>query len=643
MGGRVGDPSDAGLVSDREAGKVGSVKPYYKWGTVAGLLIIGGVVGAVLVAGAVARASGRESYERFRQISADIASTLQLAIQHQDDLVVNGAAFIASNPDASNMEFVRWARSVRALERYPELQGIGEVVIVSAAQLPAFAARVVADPPHPLGPDGRFHVVPPGDRPSYCFSSASFSRAAEGVPAGFDFCATNVSSLAARDTGQGSYEPFPVGGNIWLGVESPVYRGGLIPPTVAGRRAAFQAWLGVSVVPGVVLERALQGHAGTAVTLRYHAEGSGRPDAVFSAGNAPSGARSATIDLRNGWTVQTFAAVAGSGLLADPSALGLLISGVVLSLLLGVLVFVLGTGRARALRMVLERTAQLRGAQAQLVDAARQAGMAEIAVNVLHNVGNVLNSVNVSADLVCRKVRGSKSAGLAKAVALMREHDADLGDFLTTDSRGRALPGYLDQLATTLAGERESLDEELMRLTKGVEHIKEIVSAQQSLAGVPGVLEPVRLNELFDDALRMSGILDDDQVRLIRDVPDAGSVSVDRHRVLLVLLNLIANSIHAMKRNGDRPRELYLQAEMIDGEAARIRVVDNGEGIAPENLTRIFEHGFTTHADGHGFGLHSSALAAIEMGGTLSVHSDGPGAGAAFTLQVPVHVLVSTA
>jgi signal transduction histidine kinase len=289
------------------------------------------------------------------------------------------------------------------------------------------------------------------------------------------------------------------------------------------------------------------------------------------------------------------------------------------------------------------RTEQLRGAQEQLVDAARQAGMAEIAVNVLHNVGNVLNSVNVSANLVGQKVRGSKSAGLGKAVALIREHDGDLAEFLTTDARGKALPGYLDTLAATRASERQSIDAELLRLTSGVTHIKEIVNAQQSLAGLSNVLEPVRLGDLVDDALRMSGILADDRVRLTRDVPDTGSLPLDRHRVLLVLLNLIGNSTHAMKRNGDRPRELSLQAEVIDGQAVRISVADTGVGIAPDNLTRIFEHGFTTHADGHGFGLHSSALAAIEMGGTLSVHSDGPGTGAAFTLQVPLHVLVSAA
>jgi methyl-accepting chemotaxis protein len=152
---------------------------------------------------------------------------------------------------------------------------------------------------------------------------------------------------------------------------------------------------------------------------------------------------------------------------------------------------VLGTGRARALRLVKVRTTQLREAQSQPVDSARQAGMAEIATNVLHNVGNVLNSVNVSANLVSQKVRGSKAPGLAKAVALMNEHQADLGDFLTNDGRGKALPGYLDKLAVALAAERETIDEELLRLMNGVAHIKEIVSAQQSLAGISSVIELV--------------------------------------------------------------------------------------------------------------------------------------------------------
>ena len=275
-------------------------------------------------------------------------------------------------------------------------------------------------------------------------------------------------------------------------------------------------------------------------------------------------------------------------------------------------------------------------AQAQLVDAARSAGRAEIAVNVLHNVGNVLNSVNVSANLVVQKVRGSKSTGLVKAVALMREHTADLGTFITTDARGKELPGYLDKLAVALAIERESIEAELLRLTNGVAHIKEIVNAQQSLAGVSGVLESVRVSDVMEEALQMSGVLGDDRVTVIRDFPDDQPLPMDKHRVLLVLLNLIGNAMHAMKRNVDRPRQLTLGAGLTPGRAVSITVADNGEGIPAENMTRIFSHGFTTHVDGHGFGLHSSAVAAKEMGGALTVHSDGTDTGAAFTLEMPL-------
>jgi PAS domain S-box-containing protein len=278
----------------------------------------------------------------------------------------------------------------------------------------------------------------------------------------------------------------------------------------------------------------------------------------------------------------------------------------------------------------------LRKAEAQLVDTARQAGMAEIATNVLHNVGNVLNSVNVSANLVCQKVRGSKSVGLSKAVELLHEHADDLGDFLTSDARGKALPGYLDKLAATLRTEGEGIEAELQRLINGVTHIKEIVAAQQSLVGVSGVLESVRISDVVHEALQMAGVLGDDRVRVELEFADDPLVSLDKHRVLLVLLNLIGNAMHAMKGELGRQPQLSIRTEVSHGQSLRITVADNGVGIAPENLTRIFVHGFTTHTDGHGFGLHSSALAATEMGGGLSVESDAACGGAQFTLQVPL-------
>jgi signal transduction histidine kinase len=169
-----------------------------------------------------------------------------------------------------------------------------------------------------------------------------------------------------------------------------------------------------------------------------------------------------------------------------------------------------------------------------------------------------------------------------------------------------------------------------------VAHIKEIVSAQQSLAGVLIVREPVNVEDLVDDALRITGLVDGKAVAIIRDLGGAKVLSLDRHRVLSVLLNLFSNAAQAMDGNGGHGRQLNVRAELTDEHALRITVADNGEGIPTENLTRIFAHGFTTHTNGHGFGLHSAALAAKEMGGGLSVHSDGDGTGATFTLNVPL-------
>jgi signal transduction histidine kinase len=291
-----------------------------------------------------------------------------------------------------------------------------------------------------------------------------------------------------------------------------------------------------------------------------------------------------------------------------------------------------------------ERTRELHAAQSELVSTARQAGMAEIATNVLHNVGNVLNSVNVSADVVRGKVRDSKSQGLGKAVQLIRDHAADLGDFLTRDEKGKLLPGYLVKLAGALEAEQREILEEMGHLTKSVDHIKEIVATQQSYAGASSVVESVLVHDLVEDALRMnSGSLTRHHVGVVNEVGNLPRMQLDKHRVLLILINLISNAKNAMNGVNDRPHQIKLQAEVAWPDRLSIRVTDNGCGIAPEHLTRVFAHGFTTRKDGHGFGLHSSAIAAKEMGGTLIAHSDGPGAGATFTLDLPLAQLAQAA
>jgi signal transduction histidine kinase len=284
-----------------------------------------------------------------------------------------------------------------------------------------------------------------------------------------------------------------------------------------------------------------------------------------------------------------------------------------------------------------ERTRELKDAQSELMDSARQAGMAEIATNVLHNVGNVLNSVNISAELVTRKLRTSKALGLGKAMQLINEHRGDLGTFITEDEKGKLLPDYLNQLVEAIATEQQGLTEELAQLSKSVDHIKDIVSTQQSYAGASTLLEPVLISALMEDALRMnSGALSRHHVTVVKHYHDVPEVMADKHRLLLILVNLISNAKYAMSNLTDRPRQITLTVMPLDDGTLQISVKDEGEGIPAQNMTRIFTHGFTTRKEGHGFGLHSCALAALEMKGRLTAHSDGPGKGALFTLLIPL-------
>ncbi|HWH81985.1 MAG TPA: PAS domain S-box protein [Burkholderiaceae bacterium] len=289
---------------------------------------------------------------------------------------------------------------------------------------------------------------------------------------------------------------------------------------------------------------------------------------------------------------------------------------------------------------VRERTRELQEAQAELLSAAHLAGMAEIATNVLHNVGNVLNSVNVSAGIVSERLRSSKLKGLVRAVHMMDEHAGDLGGFLTLDAKGKLLPGYLRELAPALQAEQAAMAEELATLGKSIDHIKEVVATQQSYAGAARMLESVRLDELLDDALRMNdGGLTRHKVDVVRQLAELPAMQLDRNRVLQILVNLISNAKEALSDVVDRNPCITLGAALADaadGRVLRVTVADNGVGIAPENLIRIFAHGFTTRKNGHGFGLHSCVLAAQEMGGNLKVHSDGCGQGATLTLEIPV-------
>jgi PAS domain S-box-containing protein len=293
--------------------------------------------------------------------------------------------------------------------------------------------------------------------------------------------------------------------------------------------------------------------------------------------------------------------------------------------------------------ILLDITAQKQAAEQldrlnrRLIDTSRQAGMAEVATGVLHNVGNVLNSVNVSATLVRERLRGNNLASLTKLGALLQAHVTDLGAFFTSNPKGQAVPRFITGLAEKLEQENAGLQQEVEQLARNVEHIKEIVAMQQSYAKVSGVLEQIPATDLVNDALQINnaGLLRHG-IQVIRRYDQVPPVLVDRHKVLQILVNLVRNAKYALDASGRPDRQLEVSIGRNGGQTVKITVKDNGIGIAPENLTRIFSHGFTTRKGGHGFGLHSGANAAKEMGGQLTVQSEGCGKGAAFTLELPL-------
>jgi ligand-binding sensor domain-containing protein/signal transduction histidine kinase len=273
----------------------------------------------------------------------------------------------------------------------------------------------------------------------------------------------------------------------------------------------------------------------------------------------------------------------------------------------------------------------------QLIEASREAGQAEVASSVLHNVGNVLNSVNVSTSIIADRLRKIGTASLSRVTKMLEDHSSDLSGFITEDPKGRLVPQYLVQFALRLAGDQKELLQETQHLAQNVDHIKEIVAMQQSYAKVYGVKETVPLTDLVESAFKMhSAAYVRHAVAVVRDYEEVPSVQVEKHKVLQILVNVFHNAKYACDEGGQPAKQVNIRIRRSGVDRVSVGIADNGVGIAPENLRRIFGHGFTTKAEGHGFGLHSAALAAKELGGTLVASSEGLGKGATFTLELPV-------
>jgi signal transduction histidine kinase len=323
---------------------------------------------------------------------------------------------------------------------------------------------------------------------------------------------------------------------------------------------------------------------------------------------------------------------------------------IISSSLLGVLLLAAGWGVSLR-RQVDTRTAELKEeieerkrmqsevdqVHKKLVDASRKAGMAQIATGVLHNVGNVLNSVNVSANILTENTRNSRIRSLTQVASLLEEHSKDLPEFLSRDPRGQRIPRLLRNLEGHFRKEQTQQLQELEDLKKHLEHVKETVAMQQYYAkSSSSVYEPASLIEVVEDALRLqAAAFVRHEITVDREYAPLAPFYLDRHKVLQILVNLLGNAKDACDQKGGGNKRVVVRVRPPEAGQVKVEVEDSGVGIAPQNVQKIFNYGFTTRAKGHGYGLHSSANAAAEMRSSLSAQSEGLGKGATFILTIP--------
>jgi signal transduction histidine kinase len=278
--------------------------------------------------------------------------------------------------------------------------------------------------------------------------------------------------------------------------------------------------------------------------------------------------------------------------------------------------------------------------QKQLREASHQSGMAEVATGVLHNVGNVLNSLGVSSSTVRARLRMSQLERLERVAALIDTNQHALGEFFVNDPRGRRLPEYLTALAGQLRQDVGDLDHELDAIDDHVHYLCKIVQAQQSFAKGSGAEEAVNVRELLETALTLKG-QELRSAQITRDIPDLPEVWTNRYKLLQVVVNFVANASDAIAGNEPGKRQIAVRAHLT-GDWLEIAVQDSGVGMAAELLDRVWEFGFTTKTHDHGFGLHSSALAAQQLGGSVAASSAGPGQGACFSVKIPARMKSET-
>ncbi len=281
---------------------------------------------------------------------------------------------------------------------------------------------------------------------------------------------------------------------------------------------------------------------------------------------------------------------------------------------------------------------QLQITQKELIEKAHLAGMSEIATGILHNVGNILNNIKVSTELIDNLNKNSKIESFTKANNLLRENFDSLDKFVSDNPKGKKLMQYYLELEDCLVDENNQIQEHINRLIKSIELITSVIVAQQSFASTSSLTEEYSFEEIIKETLTMkSDLINQNKIDVITSYASLEKIPVQKIKLMHILINIIHNARDAMFSIPRDKRKLYISLKKSNG-FIQIKIKDTGEGISKKNINKIFTHGFTTKMDGRGFGLHNSANAMMEMNGKLKVESDGSDKGTTFILEFPSKV-----
>lgn len=279
---------------------------------------------------------------------------------------------------------------------------------------------------------------------------------------------------------------------------------------------------------------------------------------------------------------------------------------------------------------------EMKAMNQKLFATARYAGMSEVATSILHNVGNVMNSVNINLSLIKENLEKINLEKLI-IVSQMIKDNAHNNRYFVDDHKGKIIPDYISSSSKNLLNIFNVISEEVKSLDVNLSHIKDIVIMQKDLSGVSGIKEFLTIPEIIETAINICFVdASHGDIKINKIYETNESFLVDKTKLLQVVVNLLRNAKDALNLSKILNKKIDIIIKKTDQHQVRITIKDNGMGIDPENLIRIFSFGYTTKKSGHGFGLHSSAIAIHEMDGEINVKSDGLGKGAEFNIFIPI-------